>query len=71
MTEQKENNTKAPLKIIIIIHLLYHFIWRRDGWNMQEMRDAYNSVRNWNVGNLNVGGNIVKWSVTEKKTWTW
>jgi len=26
MTEQKENNIKEPLKIIIIIHFLYHLV---------------------------------------------
>jgi len=46
MTEQKENNTKEPLKIIIVIRLLYRLIRGRDGCNMQEMRNAYNSVRN-------------------------
>ena len=65
MTEQKENNSKMPLKIMIIIHLFYHLIWGRDGWNMQEMRNAYSSVRNWIAGNLDVGGSIVKWILTE------
>jgi len=32
---------------------------------MQEMRNAYNSVRNWIAGNLDVGGSIVKWILTE------
>jgi hypothetical protein len=65
MTEQKEYNTKEPLKIIIIINLLYNLVWGRDGWSMQGMRNAYTSVRNWIAGNLDVGSNIVKWILTE------